>query len=474
MRGNDRPSASALRNTIRELILDVDLASLPRWKSWLFGLLRVSYVVIRDLAEGQLTLRAMSLVYTTLLSLVPLLAISFSVLKGFGVHNQIEPFLLNVLAPLGEQGVEITTRIIGFVENMRVGVLGFLGVILLFYTVVSLMQKIERAFNFTWHITQERTFAQRFRDYLSVIVVGPVLVFSSLGITASVMSTTIVERLSATYLLGDVVEIAGRLVPYFMIVAAFTFIYIFMPNTKVRPRSALVGGLVAGVLWNTVGWAFASFIVTSTKYTAIYSTFATLIMFMIWLYLAWLILLVGASIAFYDQHPEYVGAPRGTLRLSVRVKEKLALLVAFLVGENFYGERPAWTAEGLAQRLGTPTEAVETILEALERGGLLKRTDDDPATYLPARPMERTEVKRVLDAVRGAEESSYLNLARLPSERGVEELIEHLDRATQQALHGRTLRDLVESQAGADSRADRSAPEDAGDAESKGIAARGD
>jgi DNA-binding IscR family transcriptional regulator len=146
------------------------------------------------------------------------------------------------------------------------------------------------------------------------------------------------------------------------------------------------------------------------------------------------------------------------------VKEKLALLVTFLVGESFYGERPAWTAEALAHRLGTPTEAIDTILDALERGGLLKRTVDEPPSYLPARPMERTEVKRVLDAVRAAEESSYLNFARLPSERGVEELVEHLDRAAQQALHGRTLRDLVESQAATDLRPVQSAPDVACDA----------
>ncbi len=192
MPGNSRFSRSSVDQAIKGAILDVDLASLPRWKAWAYGFLRIGYVVVRDLGDGMLTLRAMSLVYTTILSMVPLLAISFSVLKGFGVHNQIEPFLRNVLAPLGEQGLEISTRIIEFVENVQVGVLGFVGFILLFYTVVSLMQKIERAFNFTWHITQSRSFAQRFRDYLSVVVVGPVLVFASIGISGSLMSTSVV------------------------------------------------------------------------------------------------------------------------------------------------------------------------------------------------------------------------------------------------------------------------------------------
>ena len=254
MPGSSRFSPSSVDQVIKTAILDVDLASLPRWKAWAYGALRIGYVVVRDLGDGMLTLRAMSLVYTTILSMVPMLAISFSVLKGFGVHNQIEPFLRNALAPLGDKGLEISALIIEFVENVQVGVLGLVGFILLFYTVVSLMQKIERAFNFTWHITQSRSFAQRFRDYLSVVVVGPVLVFASIGITGSLMSNSVVEALSAMFLVGNAIEIAGRLVPYAMIIGAFTFIYIFMPNTKVKFRSALTGGIVAGVLWNTAGW----------------------------------------------------------------------------------------------------------------------------------------------------------------------------------------------------------------------------
>ena len=443
MPGNSRFSPSSVDQAIKDAILDVDLVALPRWKKWLYGALRIGYVVVRDLGDGMLTLRAMGLVYTTLLSMVPMLAISFSVLKGFGVHNQIEPFLRNVLEPLGDTGLEISTQIIEFVENVQVGVLGFVGFILLFYTVVSLMQKIERAFNFTWHISQSRTFAQRFRDYLSVVVIGPVLIFASLGITGSLMNHSVVEALSAMFLVGNAIEIAGRLVPYAMIVAAFTFIYIFMPNTKVKFRSALTGGVVAGVLWHTAGWAFASFIVASTKYTAIYSTFATLMIFMIWLYLAWLILLVGASIAFYDQHPEHIAALRGKPDISGRVKEKLALMAAYLIANSFYGGRPAWTAEALSQRLEVPMEAVDAVLGAFEDSGLVRRTADEPATFLPARPLETTPIKDVIDAVRAADESSHLNIERLPREAPVDALIETLDRAADAALSGQTLKDLA-------------------------------
>ena len=303
------------------------MSSLPWWKVLLIRVLRVFYVVIRDLLEGQLTLRAMSLVYTTLLAMVPLLAVTFSVLKGFGVHNQIEPLLLNFLRPMGERGVEVTSRIIGFVDSVKAGILGSIGFALLIYTVISLIQKIERACNDTWHVNRSRPLSQKFSDYLSVILIGPVLVFSALGITASVMSTAVVQKMVAIKVFGSLMELATKLVPYLLVIAAFTFVYIFVPNTRVRFRSALTGGLVAGVLWETSGWAFASFVVKSAKYTAIYSGFAILIMFMIWLYLSWLIVLVGASVAYYHQHPESVTSYRRELRLSNRMQEKLALLV---------------------------------------------------------------------------------------------------------------------------------------------------
>ncbi|MEJ2509376.1 MAG: YihY/virulence factor BrkB family protein, partial [Gammaproteobacteria bacterium] len=341
-----------------------DPTSMPFWRGRLIMLLRVAWVAIRDLADGQLTLRAMSLVYTSLLSLVPLLAVSFSVLKAFGVHNQIEPLLTHFLAPLGDKGVELSGRIIEFVENVRAGVLGSVGLAFLLYTVISLIQKIERAFNYTWHVEQHRRFTQRFSEYLSVIMIGPVLVFTALGITATVMNTAVVKHVVAIEPFGALIAFGGHVVPYLLIIGAFTFIYLFVPNTRVRVRSALVGGVVAGVLWESVGWAFTSFIVSSTKYTAIYSAFASLILFMIWLYLSWIILLIGASIAFYHQHPEYLSVRRREMRLSARMQERLALLIMYLVARNYYQGRTAWTIRGLTQRLRIPMDLLEDVLLA--------------------------------------------------------------------------------------------------------------
>ncbi len=443
MTETSRPPAGGQTPWFYRTVWEVDIATLPRWHAMLLGPVRIGHAVVRSVIGEQLTLRAMSLVYTTLLSLVPLLAISFLVLKGFGVHNQIEPLLLSVLAPLGDKGVDITNQIIGFVENIKVGVLGFVGFAVLFYTVISLMQKIERAFNHTWHITRERSLGQQFRDYLSVIIIGPALVFSAVGIMASLMNTAVVDMMSAIQPFGFLIKNIAKLVPYVMIASAFTFIYMFIPNTKVKFRSALIDGVVAGLLWNATGWIFASFVVNSAQYAAIYSTFATLIMFLIWLYLGWLILLIGASIAFHDQHPEYVTATRREMQLSNRVREKLALLIAYFISESFYRNAPGWTAEGLAQRLAAPMDATEFVLSALEQRGLLARTASDPPAFLPARPLETTPVADVLYAARTANETDQLNPERLPQETAVDKILSELDAAASAALQGRTLKDLA-------------------------------
>ncbi|MFP3871059.1 MAG: YhjD/YihY/BrkB family envelope integrity protein [Syntrophobacteria bacterium] len=435
--------AEQLKTGITRAIWEVDVASLPGWKARCIGGLRVVYVVVRDLSEGQLTLRAMSLVYTTLLALVPLLAVSFSILKSFGVHNQIEPVLLRFLAPLGEKGIEISSRVIGFVDNVKAGVLGSVGLALLIYTVISLIQKIERAFNYTWHVKQSRPFAQRFSDYLSVTLIGPVLLFSALGITASVMSTAVVQKLVAIEPFGSLLTMASKLLPYFLTITAFTFVYIFVPNTKVRFRSALIGAVIAGSLWQLTGWAFASFIVTSTRYTAIYSSFAILIMFMIWLYLSWLILLVGASISFYHQHPESLSLHWHELKLGSRLKEEVTLLAMFLIGQSYYERRPAWTLEDLARRLGIPGETLESTLEALERSGIITQTGQDPPGYLPALPPDDTNLKEVLDAVRGMPQHSSISMEERAISPAVAELVDQLDQAIAEALRGRTLKNLV-------------------------------
>jgi membrane protein len=426
----------------------MDLGELSRKKVLAVKTLRLFYVAVSDLSEGQVTLRAMSLVYTTLLSLVPLLAVSFSVLKAFGVHNQIEPVLLNVLAPLGPKGVEITGSVIGFVENIKVGVLGSIGLALLIYTVVELLRKIEAAINDIWKIHRPRSFARRFSDYMSVVLIGPVLIFAALGLTATVMSTAVVQKLLQIEPFGTAFLIGSKLMPYFLVCAGFTFIYVFVPSTKVKLRSAMVGGVFAGVMWQTAGWGFAKFIVTSTKYIAIYSGFAILILFMVWLYLNWIILLVGARVAFYHQYPQFLHVKKELLLLSNRLRERLAFIVMYLVGSNFHWGKKPWTLNSLVDSLGLPIEPVQDVLANLEKRSLLAESGAEPPEYLPARDIDMIKLTDILNAVRTATDDSLALEERHLSMPEVDGVMRGMDDAISSALGGTTLRDLVEKQNG--------------------------
>jgi membrane protein len=426
-----------------DILWGEDLSAVSAPRRQLVLTLRTVYAIGRDLGEGQLTLRAMSLVYTTLLSVVPLLALSFSVLKGFGVHNQVRPMLQAMLEPLGEKGVQITEHVIGFVNKIQVGVLGALGLAFLIYTVITLLQKIEHALNFVWRVKSTRPMAQRFSQYLSVLMIGPLLIFSAVGITAAFFGSSAVQELVAIEPLGTLFGLAAKLLPFLFVIAAFAFVYVLMPNTRVRVVSALVGATVAGILWQTLGWGFAAFIASSAKYTAIYAGFAIVIFSMIWLYLNWLIVLIGASIACYHQYPALLVTPRREFRLSNRVKEKVGLLIAMFIGRNYYTNAPAWSLESLAKRLGVPVMSVETVLMAIQRAGYITETADDPPLYLPARSFETITVKEYLDTLRRAEEEPGTNAEILPHEDETEKLLARVDKAVDASLRGSSLRELA-------------------------------
>ncbi len=420
-----------------------DLAEQSRLRDYSYRLLRLLFVMVREFSNGQLNLRAMSLVYTTLLSLVPLLAVSFSVLKAFGVHNQIEPFLLNLVAPLGERGNELVNTILGFVENMKVGVLGSLGLALLLYTVISLIQKVESSFNYVWHAKSTRSLSRRFSDYLSVIMVGPVLVFSAIGMTATMMNSRVVQALVAIEPFGSLVVRVTELMPFILIILAFTFVYLFVPNTRVNLRSAFVGALVGGALWQSTGMVFAAFATTSTKYAAIYSGFAILILFMIWLYLSWLILLLGAQVAYYHQYPEQVRLSSRRLPLSGRFREQMGLLMMYWIAERFVHDGKPWTLNELARRLVLPGDRVGEILTLLQERGLVAESGGEPPEYLMLHDPANLTIDKLLRLLRMPDEEQSMMEKHLISVPAVDALLQRVELGVKEHLEGMTLRDLV-------------------------------
>lgn len=433
----------SLKVLVWNAVWAVNVATLSPGRAFAVRSLRVVHTLAREFVNGELNQRAASLVFTTLLSLVPLLAVSFALLKAFGVHNELESVLVGFLAPLGDKGIELSAKIMDFVDNVNGKVLGGVGVSLLLITVISLVHKVERSFNYIWRIERPRGLFERFSGYLSVVMVGPVLIFTAIGITASVMSTSLVQSLIAIEPLGTIVKWVATLIPYLLVIAAFTFIYIFIPNTRVQVRAAVVGATVAGILWESAGWAFAAFVVHSPRHAAIYSGFAVAFLSMLWLYVSWLILLVGATVAFFFQHPEYHGLPDRHITLSNRLRERMAMMVIFRIAQHHYHGKPPVPVGQLAVQFGLPIAGLAGVLKELTRQGLLVEVSGDQIAYVPARDVSTIRVADVWTAIRSAHENHWLSLKRMEVAPTVDELIADIDAAVGGVFGEATLKDMV-------------------------------
>lgn len=421
-------------NKLAEKIWGNDLLQRqPRPLRAVLLLLRMGYVLARDYNSGQLSLRAMSLIYTTLLSLVPLLALSFSVLKGFGVHNQIEPILLNFLAPFGDRGAEITNQIMRFVSNIKVGVLGSAGLVLLIYTVVSLIQKIESAFNAIWHVQTYRPLSQRFSGYLSVIVMAPVLIFSAVAISQSVVDGSIVQRLLGVHFGSTLVhELLGEMTPLLITTFIFTGIYILIPNTEVKFIPALLAGVATTLLWNFLGWVFATFVMSSGQYDAIYSGFAAAIFFVIWLYLNWLLLLLGSSFAYYLQHPEHILTNRLEENLSARAFGNGCFELLRHITRAHQTGAPALTLQALERQSVLSPAQIADIIAFLRLHTLLVKTEEETPRF----------VLRQSPATISLFEVWQLTYGKLMPYQPAEEIDKTIQQAVGKALRGKSLVDL--------------------------------
>ena len=443
------PSAQERKRSIQQIksqvfdkVLDAELSELTRFKRWAHTSLKIAVMVGRDSFQNLVKLEAMALAFKTLLSLAPLLAVIFSILKGLGVHNRVEPALAEALAPLGDKGQEITAHLIGFVDKMKAGALGSVGLVTLFITVLSLMGTIEESFNRIWRVKASRKLSRKFSDYLSALLVGPVLVFSAVTITATLQNNTIVHALVSLQALGKVILVLLKLVPYLTLWGAFTFVYIFIPNTRVKLQSALVGGFVAAVLWQTVGWGFTVFVASSTQYYAIYSSFAILLLFLLWLHVSWVIVLLGAQVSYAHQHIHFFEGDRQLLAQSPAGREKLALHLMLLIGRNFYhGLDPMSVAE-LANQLRLPAGVVKEFLDMFTQTKLvLPLAIED--TYVLGRDPEMISIKEILDCVRNAGKKIRIQADRSKEENEVNSLLSDLDQSSEKNLEGKNLQGLI-------------------------------
>lgn len=386
----------------------------------LFHSARIAFAVLRDIFHGYITLHAMSLVYTTLLSIVPFLALTFSVLKAFGVHNQLEPILSTWLAPLGDQGPIVISNMMNAIDNMKVGILGTVGLGLLIYWVISLVQKIERSFNEVWKVNKSRSLAQRFSNYLSVIIIGPVLVVSAAGATTAVVGSDTFKQIVTFAPIGWLYAIVSRLVPYFIVIGLFTFLYKFIPNTKVKFRYAFAGAVVAGIMWQSAIFGFAIFVANS-KHFAIYAGLAVGVLVLIWMYVSWLILLIGAAVSFYAQHAQQITKDR-QVKSSARIDELTGLAVVYRVAEQF-DRGGKVEVRDIESNLSVGPETIQRIVDKLINNNILTLSAEGDC-LLPAQSLDKIQLKTVIRILRAPE----FNLpSSLTSNKAVTNLVDAME-----------------------------------------------
>jgi membrane protein len=402
--------------------------------------MRYVYAVVRDLSRGQINLRAMGLVFTTLLSLIPLLAFSFAILKVFGAHRDLEPIVYEFFKPVGATAPELTTRVMQFADRVSSGVVGSVGFALLLWTLLGTIKKVEDSFNFLWRVEQPRSFARRVAEYLSLLIIGPILLVGFIGLSHATLGSQPFQRIVGLPLLQQLMAAGIKVAPYAMVTVFFTVLYMFIPNTRVQIRSALIGALAAGVIWAAVGKMFTGMVVLSTRLTIVYAGFAVIVAVLLWTYFGWLILLAGAQLSFYIQNPSYLQLGLEELRLSSSELEQLALKVMYLVGKAHTTGGRRWTINGLAHELGLPGIAIAQIATTLEKSGLLIVTEDDEFT--PARDISRISLREILEAARSQRSGHFAPQGIQVA--AVDRLTAKLDDAWRACCASRTLRDLLE------------------------------
>jgi membrane protein len=383
----------------------------PVGRGLLIKYARMILLAIRGFDEDKCQLRASALTFYTLLSIVPIAAMAFGIAKGFGFEKVLERELLGGFP----NHTEVIEQIIEFSRNMldntRGGVITGIGIVVLLWTVIKVLGNIEKSFNDIWGIKSHRSLGRKFGDYLSVMLIAPILVLLSSGITVfiSTQVDVLAERNRIFAAAGELVHFGLKFVPYLLIWSLFSFIYIFIPNQKVRLLSGVIAGVIAGTIYQLTQWGYVYAQFGASKYGAIYGSFAALPLFLFWLQVSWIIVLFGAEISFAHQNVDTYEFEPDCAEASPAFRKLLVLRLVQLAVERFVeGERPL-NAEEMAQNMGVPIRLTRELLFDLVEAGILaevRHGEEREPAYQPGIDPDKLTVYGILDRLdhRGTEE----------------------------------------------------------------------
>ena len=366
-----------------------ELSSL--FRAWI-RFLKIIVITVRDPFNKQLFNHAAALSFQLLLSLIPLLAMVFAVAKGFGVQDKIETILLEKTVG-GGIADSLIPKILEYVDKTNVKALGYIGLAFILYTSISMLGQIENSFNSIWEIGKPRTLIRKFTDYLALLILGPLLLAITLGLSTTLSSHAFTQKLLEIGLFAGAMKLFLLSLPWLSSILVIFLIYIIIPNTTVHIRSALFAGIVAGLSWQVTQISFISFQVGVAKYNAIYGTFASVPIFMIWLYVSWVIVLAGALLNFACQHVGDFQVIDFNEELHFSAQEKICMCILLLICREFNRDASKLTASEISKKLKIPTSLVESSLEHLEQINMVVPVEHGafPA-YIPARPIEQIKM----------------------------------------------------------------------------------
>ncbi len=425
-----------------------------RGEAVLYRLSRVIYSVIRGFFDNRLTVRAAALTYFSVLSLVPFLAFAFAVLKGFGayttfIEGTVRPYVRHTFE--GNQALlDAIERILQFVEGTDVSKLGTVGLLFLVYTSVSLIASVEEALNEVWGAKATRPVLRQVTDYVTLLVTTPLLILVAATFATAAQSSDAMLFLRHTLGLGPVIDFLLRFTSVLVVGIALFGIYTILPNVRTHLRSALIGACVSAVLWQAVLVLHVQFQMGVARYNALYSVLSAVPIFLVWTYLSWLIVLVGAQVAASLQNEQVTRQRFRAQRADQALKETLAVVGAAHVARDFIAGGPRRGHEELADLLEVPPPAMEEILEALARAGLLAKTvNGRKVGYVPGRDLDAIRLKDLQDALRREAQAELIRAEverRLaPELQQILQAAEEEGRASRQNLTLRELAALVES-----------------------------
>ncbi len=390
---------------LRTDIWRLRLKSLPKKKSFLVRQLRVILLAIRGFTKDRCNLRASALTFYFLLSIVPAVAMAFGIAKGFGLEKLLQKSLMEKFQ--GQE--EVVTNVIAFAHRMlektKGGLIAGIGLLTLFWLVIKLLSNIEVSFNEIWGVRRARPLLRKFSDYLSVMLIYPILFISASSTTVFVSSqvTRFTKKIALLGKFSSLILFSLKALPLIVLWCLFTFINMFMPNTKVSWKSGLAGGIIAGTVFQLVQWAYIRFQIGVAKYGAIYGSFAALPLFLVWLQMSWLIVLFGAEISFAVQNVDAYEFEPDCLNVKPSFKKLLSLRIVNICVKRFCNKEDAWSAKQIASFLDVPIRLVNMIVSDLVGGKILAElrpeNDNNEELYQPALDVSEITVGFVLRAL---------------------------------------------------------------------------